>query len=81
MAGAGVAEEESNKAAALYEELAPLSSEERLARLESEPRFWRPALARLLLKAASEAKDPRGAGAPGGARASDESDAPSRSPV
>ena len=46
-------EEESRRAAALYEELAPLCSEERLARLESEPRFWRPALVRLLLKAAS----------------------------
>ena len=52
-------EDESDRAAALYEELDSLSSEERLARLKTEPRFWRPALARLLLKAAGQAKDPR----------------------
>jgi tetratricopeptide (TPR) repeat protein len=47
------------QAEALFKELAPLSPEVREARLASEPRFWSLPLARRLLAAASQAKDPR----------------------
>jgi tetratricopeptide (TPR) repeat protein len=57
--GQTVDNEESRQAEALLEELAPLSTDERLLRLESEPRFWSLPLARLLLKAAGQTTDPR----------------------